>query len=59
MLTFPGQFAFRELPILLDALCGVTITPNVAVCDGYGLAYPRRFGPASHLGVTTGLPCIG
>jgi deoxyribonuclease V len=29
------------------------------VCDGYGLAHPRRFGLASHLGVLTGLPTIG
>ncbi|CAM5587210.1 Endonuclease V OS=Streptomyces alboniger OX=132473 GN=nfi PE=3 SV=1 [Streptomyces alboniger] len=29
------------------------------ICDGYGLAHPRRFGLASHLGVLTGLPTIG
>ena len=54
-----GLFAFRELPTLLDALHGIAITPDVVVCDGYGVAHPRRFGLASHLGVVTGLPCIG
>jgi deoxyribonuclease V len=29
------------------------------VCDGQGLAHPRRFGLACHLGVVTGLPSIG
>ncbi|PNG16097.1 endonuclease V, partial [Streptomyces cahuitamycinicus] len=32
---------------------------GLVVCDGYGLAHPRRFGLASHLGVLTGLPTIG
>lgn len=54
-----GLFAFRELPTLLDALRDVTTVPDVVVCDGYGVAHPRRFGLASHLGVTTGLPCVG
>ena len=29
------------------------------ICDGHGLAHPRRFGLASHLGVLTGLPSFG
>jgi deoxyribonuclease V len=29
------------------------------VCDGYGIAHPRRFGLASHLGVVTGIPSFG
>ncbi|PZG51514.1 hypothetical protein C1I98_08360 [Spongiactinospora gelatinilytica] len=37
----------------------LTITPDLLVCDGYGLAHPRRFGLACHLGVLTGLPVIG
>jgi len=55
----PGLFAFRELPTLLRALGELETTPDVLVCDGYGLAHPRRFGLACHLGVLTGLPCIG
>ncbi|MGI5261222.1 endonuclease V [Streptomyces angustmyceticus] len=55
----PGLLAFREIPTVLDALARLARTPGLVVCDGYGLAHPRRFGLASHLGVLTGLPTIG
>ncbi|GAA1544661.1 endonuclease V [Actinomadura kijaniata] len=55
----PGLFAFRELPTLVAALRRLTVTPDLLVCDGYGVAHPRRFGLACHLGVLTGLPTIG
>ncbi|MFJ3669897.1 endonuclease V [Streptomyces sp. NPDC090106] len=55
----PGLLAFREIPTVLDALSRLTRPPGLIVCDGYGLAHPRRFGLASHLGVLTGLPTIG
>lgn len=55
----PGLFAFREVPALLAALRGLRTVPDLLVCDGYGLAHPRRFGLACHLGVLTGLPSIG
>ncbi|WP_416901014.1 deoxyribonuclease V [Micromonospora echinospora] len=55
----PGLFAFRELPALLDALERLTTRPDLLVCDGHGLAHPRRFGLACHLGVLTGLPALG
>nr|WSY50112.1 endonuclease V [Streptomyces sp. NBC_00886] len=55
----PGLLAFREIPTVLAALESLPCSPGLAVCDGYGLAHPRRFGLASHLGVLTGLPTIG
>ncbi|MFI9719664.1 endonuclease V [Streptomyces sp. NPDC052396] len=55
----PGLLAFREIPTVLAALERLTVTPGLLVCDGYGLAHPRRFGLASHLGVLTGLPAVG
>jgi deoxyribonuclease V len=55
----PGLFAFRELPTLVQALGGLETAPDVLVCDGQGLAHPRRFGLACHVGVFTGLPTIG
>ncbi|MBL3803429.1 endonuclease V [Streptomyces sp. BRB081] len=55
----PGLLAFRELPAVLTALAALATPPGLVVCDGYGVAHPRRFGLASHLGVLTGLPSIG
>ncbi|MEV7289942.1 endonuclease V [Streptomyces sp. NPDC093252] len=55
----PGLLAFREIPTVLAALAALPHPPGLVVCDGYGLAHPRRFGLASHLGVLTGLPVIG
>jgi deoxyribonuclease V len=55
----PGLLAFREAPILLEALGRIGARPDVLVCDGYGIAHPRRFGLACHLGVLTGLPSFG
>ncbi len=55
----PGLLAFREIPAVLAALEALPAPPGLVVCDGYGLAHPRRCGLASHLGVLTGLPTIG
>ncbi len=55
----PGLLAFREAPILLEALGKLRTAPDVLVCDGYGIAHPRRFGLACHLGVLTGMPSFG
>jgi len=55
----PGLLSFRELPAVLDALEGLTVWPDLLLCDGQGYAHPRRFGIACHLGVLTGLPSIG
>ncbi|MEU2426707.1 endonuclease V [Streptomyces sp. NPDC007851] len=55
----PGLLAFREIPTVRAALDALPCPPGLVVCDGYGLAHPRRFGLASHLGVLTGLPTVG
>ncbi|MCQ4080517.1 endonuclease V [Streptomyces sp. RB6PN25] len=55
----PGLFAFRELPVLVEALGRLRNIPDLLLCDGQGLAHPRRFGLACHLGVITGIPSAG
>lgn len=55
----PGLLAFREVPTLVEALRKLTQSPDVLFCDGYGIAHPRGFGLACHLGVLTGLPSVG
>jgi len=55
----PGLLSFREAPAVLDALERLATPPDVLLCDGQGIAHPRRFGIACHLGVLTGLPSIG
>lgn len=55
----PGLFSFRELPPLIKAFAKLQHTPDLVVCDGQGIAHPRRFGLASHLGVLFDVPTIG
>lgn len=55
----PGLFSFRELPPIIKAFEQLSSTPQLVVCDGQGLAHPRRFGLACHLGVLFDIPTIG
>ncbi|MDQ4077101.1 MAG: deoxyribonuclease V, partial [Chloroflexota bacterium] len=55
----PGLLSFREVPAILDALEQLETLPDMLLCDGQGIAHPRRLGLATHLGVLTDLPSIG
>src|SRR5438093_768144 len=55
----PGLLSFREIPPLLRIFRRLRSHPDAVVCDGHGLAHPRRFGLACHLGLLLDLPSIG
>ena len=55
----PGLLSFREAPALMAVLRKLEIKPDALICDGQGIAHPRRFGIASHVGLLSGLPSIG
>lgn len=55
----PGLLAFREVPLLLDLLGVLRTGVDLLLCDGQGLAHPRRCGLACHLGVLADRSTIG
>ena len=55
----PGLLSFREIPAVLDALDRLKTVPDLLLCDGQGIAHPRRCGLASHTGLAANLPSIG
>jgi len=55
----PGLLSFREAPAILEVLRRVSREPDVFLFDGQGIAHPRRFGLACHVGVILDRPSIG
>jgi deoxyribonuclease V len=55
----PGFLSFREIPAVLIALDAMRTKADLLICDGQGIAHPRRLGIASHLGVLLDVPTIG
>ena len=55
----PGLLSFRECPAVLAAVRKLPRTPDLLMCDGQGLAHPRRLGLACHVGLWLDVPTIG
>ena len=55
----PGLLSFRETPAAIKVLEKLTAAPDVILCDGQGLAHPRKFGIACHIGLLADVPTIG
>ncbi len=55
----PGLLAFREMAVLGPIIARLRNHIDLYVVDGHGIAHPRRFGIASHVGVVSNTPSIG
>lgn len=55
----PGLLAFREGPAIIETFGKLKEKPDLLILDGQGIAHPRRFGIACHVGVILGVPAMG
>ena len=54
-----ASLVFREGSVIREASDKLNTIPDLLLFDGQGVAHPRRFGIASHIGLITGMPSVG
>ncbi|MDH5767498.1 MAG: deoxyribonuclease V [Nitrospirota bacterium] len=55
----PGFLSFREGQAIIQAIYALKMKPHVILFDGQGIAHPKGFGIAAHIGVLLDIPTIG
>lgn len=55
----PGFLAFRELPLIIEAVKKLTKQPDIYIFDGNGYLHYRRMGIATHASFLLNKPTIG
>ena len=54
-----GMLGWREAPLMIEALTRLPLEPDLIVVDGCGIAHPRKFGSACHVGYALDYPTVG
>lgn len=54
-----GLLSFREGAVILKAHEQLKTAPDTYIFDGQGIAHPRRFGIAAHIGLWLDRPTVG